>query len=73
MFGERNTYRVRMDTIVRKTEAMDSEKVKTLPAGSRVNVAQRKGHRVRIDSPIAGWCSLISTQGEIILTKFLVT
>jgi len=62
-------YRVCLGMIVRKTETLDSEEVKTLPIGSRVNVAQRKGRRVRIDSPIAGWCSLISRQGEIILTK----
>ena len=73
LFGEPKAelglHRVCLNTIVRKTEALDSERLKILPMGSRVNVVQRKDRRVRIDAPIAGWCSLISTIGDTILTK----
>jgi len=67
--AELGLHRVCLNTIVRKTEALDSERLKILPMGSRVNVVQRKDRRVRIDAPIAGWCSLISTNGDTILTK----
>merc|ERR1719419_614776 len=67
--GTLGLHRVCLNTIVRKTEALDSERLKILPMGSRVNVVQKKDRRVRIDAPIGGWCSLISTNGATILTK----
>ena len=73
MFNEPNTdlgfYSVSLTTIVRKGEALDSDGVMILQTGSRVNVTQRKGRRVRIDQPVTGWCSLISSNGHRILTK----
>jgi len=62
-------HRVCLNTIVRKTEALNSDRLKILPMGSRVNVVQQKDRRVRIDQPIEGWCSLVSTNGAIILKK----
>lgn len=62
-------YRVCLNTIVRKTEELDSERLKILPMGKRVNVVQKKDRRVRIDYPVEGWCSLVSTNGATILTK----
>jgi FtsZ-binding cell division protein ZapB len=35
--------------------------------GSRVNVVEQSGRRVRIDQPIVGWCSLNSSNGDTIL------
>lgn len=35
--------------------------------GSRVNVVEQSGRRVRIDQPIIGWCSLNSSNGDTIL------
>ena len=49
---------------------MDSEKLRTLPMDSRVCVVEKVGRRVRICSPINGWCSMTSSKdGHVILTK----
>ena len=75
MFGEPNTdlgfYSVssKKEIIVRKAEALDSEFITKLQKGSRVHVTQIKGRRVRIDQPVTGWCSLISSNGDTLLTK----
>jgi len=60
-------YRVCLNTIVRKDVKLDSERLRILPMGSRVNVVQKKGRRVMIDQPIKGWCSLSSSNGDTIL------
>merc|ERR1719464_953077 len=36
--------------------------------GSRVNVVEVDGRRVRIDEPIGGWCSIESSNGDLILS-----
>eukprot|EP00493_Phyllostaurus_siculus_P022749 UN23083 len=36
--------------------------------GSRVRIVEKVDRRVRIDQPIAGWCSLKSSNGDTILT-----
>lgn len=60
-------YRVCLNTIVRKDVKLDSERLRILPMGSRVNVVQKNGRRVMIDQPIKGWCSLSSSNGDTIL------
>lgn len=60
-------HRVCLNTIVRKEKVLDSERLRILPMGSRVNVVERSGRRVRIDQPIVGWCSLKSSNGDTIL------
>lgn len=60
-------HRVCLNTIVRKEKGLDSERLRILPMGSRVNVVEKNGRRVRIDQPIAGWCSLNSSNGDTIL------
>jgi len=62
-------HRVCLNTIVRKGEKLDSERLRILPMGSRVNIVEIKGRRVRICSPIDGWCSLKSSTGDTILAK----
>lgn len=62
-------HRVCLNTIVRKGEKLDSERLRILPMGSRVNIVQVSGRRVRISSPIDGWCSLKSSTGDTILAK----
>lgn len=62
-------YRVCLNTIVRKDVKLDSERLRILPMGSRVNVIQQAGRRVQIDQPIKGWCSLSSSNGDTILKK----
>jgi len=56
-----------LNTIVRKEKVLDSERLRILPMGSRVNVVKQDGRRVRIDQPIVGWCSLNSSNGDTIL------
>lgn len=60
-------YRVCLNTIVRKDVKLDSERLRILPMGSRVNVVKQNGRRVMIDQPIQGWCSLASSNGDTIL------
>lgn len=60
-------HRVCLNTIVRKARGLDSERLRILPMGSRVNVVEKNGRRVRIDQPIAGWGSLNSSNGDTIL------
>lgn len=61
-------HRVCLNTIVRKGVELDSERLRILPMGSRVHVVEKAERRVRIDQPIAGWCSLKSSNGDTILT-----
>lgn len=66
---ELGAYGVILNTIVRETEDLDSDPLQILLAGKEVNVVQVKGRRVRIDYPVQGWCSLISSCGHTILIK----
>jgi len=61
-------HRVMLNTIVRKGVALDSERLRILPMGSRVFVTSRLERRVEITEPIHGWCSLKSSNGDTILT-----
>jgi len=65
--GTMGWHRVCLNTIVRKEKVLDSERLRILPMGSRVNVVEKSGRRVRIDQPIIGWCSLNSSNGDTIL------
>lgn len=66
--GQGQWHRVCLNTIVRKNMALDSERLRILPMGSRVCVAETRGRRVRITSPIPGWCSIQSSNGDTILS-----
>jgi len=61
-------HRVALNTIVRKGVKLDSERLKILPMGAKVLVMEQKERRVRISQPIAGWCSLYSSNGDTILS-----
>jgi len=61
-------HRVCLNTIVRKKVNLDSERLRILPMGSKVFVVEQQERRVRIEQPIAGWCSLRSSNGDTILT-----
>lgn len=61
-------HRVCLNTIVRKGQMLDSERLRILPMGSKVFVKEQRDRRVRIEQPIAGWCSLRSSNGDTILT-----
>jgi len=67
--SENGWHRVCLNTIVRKGEELDSERLRILPMGSRVFVEEVIGRRVRISSPIAGWCSKKSSTMDTILEK----
>jgi len=62
-------YRVALNTIVRKGVKLDSERLRILPMGSRVCVVEQVDRRVRICQPVNGWCSIKSSNGDVILTK----
>lgn len=62
-------HRVCLNTIVRATKELDSARLRILPMGSRVNVVEVVGRRVKIDQPIDGWCSIESSNGDLILSK----
>jgi len=61
-------YRVCLNTIVRQGKELDSTRLRILPMGSRVHVVGGVGRRVQIDSPCRGWCSIISSLGDVILS-----
>lgn len=61
-------HRVCLNTIVRATKELESARLRILPMGSRVNVIEVNGRRVRIDQPIDGWCSIESSNGDLILS-----
>jgi len=61
-------HRVCLNTIVRTTKDLESARLRILPMGSRVNVVEVDGRRVRIDEPIGGWCSIESSNGDLILS-----
>merc|ERR1719330_2340897 len=61
-------HRVCLNTIVRATRELESARLRILPMGSRVNVIEVNGRRVRIDQPIDGWCSIESSNGDLILS-----
>jgi hypothetical protein len=60
-------HRVCLNTIVRKGVALDSDRLRILPMGSKVYVVEAIDRRVRIEQPINGWCSLKSSNGDTIL------
>lgn len=62
-------YRVCLNTIVRKGQKLDSERLRILPMGSKVLVVRKVDRRVLITKPLKGWCSLKSSNGDTILTK----
>jgi len=65
-------YRVCLNTIVRKGEDLNTERMRILPMGSRVHAIEisekKQSRRVKIDQPIQGWCSLKSSSGDTILS-----
>jgi len=68
--AEGKWYRVCLNTIVRKDMQLDSERLRILPMGSRVSVietSKENTRRVKINSPIEGWCSMSSSNGDTIL------
>ena len=73
LFGEPSTemclHRACCGLYVQKTKDHDSETVGELSTGDFVNVVELDGRRVRIDAPVDGWTSLISSTGEIYLKK----
>jgi len=64
-------HRVCLNTIVRKERELDSERLRILPMGSKVFVEEVNGRRVKISSPIVGWCSKKSSTMDTILEKIL--
>lgn len=64
-------HRVCLNTIVRKGVELDSERLRILPMGSKVFVEEVRGRRVKISSPIVGWCSKKSSTMDTILEKIL--
>lgn len=66
---EAGWYRVCLNTIVRAKVELDSERLRILPMGSKVLVEEKRGRRVRISQPLAGWCSISSSNGDTILTR----
>jgi len=66
--GKLGWHRVCLNTIVRATKELESARLRILPMGSRVNVVEISGRRVRIDQPIDGWCSIESSNGDLILS-----
>jgi len=65
---ETTWYRVCKRMLVRKGKEFHSEALDCLLSGTRVRGIAHEGRRVKIDKPIAGWCSLHKSNGDTILT-----
>lgn len=52
---------------LRKTDALDSELLRTLNTGDVVLAVETRGRRVRVIEPALGWCSVVSAEGYVIL------
>jgi len=61
-------HRVCLNTIVRSTADLVSERRRILPMGSRVHIVETLGRRCKIDDPIDGWVSVESSNADIILS-----
>eukprot|EP01065_Artemidia_motanka_P004677 TRINITY_DN12235_c0_g2_i2.p1 TRINITY_DN12235_c0_g2~~TRINITY_DN12235_c0_g2_i2.p1 ORF type:complete len:813 (+),score=241.01 TRINITY_DN12235_c0_g2_i2:54-2492(+) len=53
--------------IVRDNQHVTDEPCCTLPKGTEVHVAEVRGNRARITSPLCGWISAVSSTGVVIL------
>jgi len=66
---EEGWYRTFLNAMVRKDEAMDSEKVDVVPAGTLIYVKEVRGRRAHVLRPIAGWLSLQTRDGTRIVRR----
>lgn len=62
------TYEVIGGVIVRSDKSTKSKEVGKLDIGTRVEVIQIDGNRVQIIYPIQGWCSIIASDGTVLLS-----
>jgi len=60
-------HKVLCNTTVRKTYRMESERVTVIQLGTKVFVVDQKDRRVRIEHPVHGWCSVRSSNHDLIL------
>lgn len=68
--GQMGRYRVtgEVGASLRQTSALDSALISTIPTGTVVTVLEIQGRRARLDAPYAGWVSLFSADGYVIMT-----
>jgi len=70
------TYRAAMKCVLRSDEAMDSERIGTVPRGAHVKVLEQRGRRVMVklqgSDESTGWMSYLSKQGVALLSKPIV-
>jgi len=64
-------YRTYLNTVVRESPELESQRVGVLPSGKAVYVLEKRGRRVRIESPLVGWMSMETTDGVKILRRDL--
>jgi len=62
-------YTTYLNALVQTSPDMESRRVGVLPLGKNVYVAEKRGNRVRIETPMVGWMSLKTTDGHIILRR----
>lgn len=67
--GSGTWYTACKHAIVREGKEMDSKQVRMVRSGEKVRVVKEDGMRVMIDYPVYGWCSQISSQGDIMLVR----
>lgn len=64
-------YRTYLNTLVRESPDLESKRVGVLAVGKEVYVVEKRGRRVRIETPLAGWMSMETTDGVKILRRDL--
>jgi len=61
-----------MKCVLRQDESIDSEKIGTVPRGTRLKVLEQRGRRVMIKmegGSDTGWMSYLTEQGVALLSK----
>jgi len=59
----------RQGCLVRESESTTSRELQILPMDTVINVVEISDRRARIDKPITGWVSIISTRGNVIAER----
>eukprot|EP01062_Namystynia_karyoxenos_P056408 TRINITY_DN47364_c0_g1_i1.p1 TRINITY_DN47364_c0_g1~~TRINITY_DN47364_c0_g1_i1.p1 ORF type:complete len:536 (+),score=86.68 TRINITY_DN47364_c0_g1_i1:109-1716(+) len=57
--------------LVREEESPDSTEVITLPMGTQCTIAELRGRRARITTPVEGWLSVSTSSGDTIMSPLL--
>jgi len=66
--GEKlHTHVFLLKAMIRSGEDVKSKRIRIMPEGATVRVAEIRANRARLDFPVKGWCSIFARDGRLIL------